>query len=110
MEALNDWQQDNVELYAIIRYVEPGEDDYDEIYDLYEKDPQEAIEYLSQWDDDECEIVAKKPRIANYDEEHESNDGVLTLLYNNTIGGCFLLYRDASDYEYDWYKENNDYM
>ena len=108
-EEINNAQQNTPNLYAIIRYVEPGDDDYDDIWDMYEEDPQKAIDYLAQWDNDECEIVAEEPSLANYDKSYGSDDGLFTLLYNSTIGGCFMLYRDATESEYDWYKDNNGY-
>ena len=106
-EALNDEAQDNYALYAIVRYVDPGADDYDKICKLYERNPQKAINYLAQWDSDECELEDKKPRLTNYDDKYTSDDNYYTLLYNPTIGGCFLLYRMATQNEIDWYKENH---
>lgn len=104
-ETLGDAHQDTLDLYAIVRYVDEGADDYDKIFKLYERNPQRLIKYLAQWDCDECELEEKKPRLANYDDKYSSDDNYYTLLYNPTIGGCFLLYRMATQNEIDWYKD-----
>ena len=106
-EDINNSSQNNYTLYTVIRYVDEGADDYDKICKLYERNPQRLIKYLAQWDGDECELEEKKPKLSRYEFEEPSNDNSYTLLYDPTIGGCFLLYRNATQNEIDWYKENH---
>ena len=100
-------------LWAEIRFVQGGED-YDKIMDMFcgEENRETAycagysqpvIDYLKQWDGDENNLVTEKPRIASGDTSYEDENGEYTLLYNGSIGGCFLLYRPANEQEIDWY-------
>ena len=105
---------DAPQLWAEIRFVQGGEDDYDEIFDMFcgeenretaycAGNSQPVIDYLKQWDGNECEIVDKEPRIARNDSAYADENGEYTLLYNNGVGGCFLLYRPANEQEIDWH-------
>lgn len=60
-----------------------------------------VIDYLRQWDMPEnvSEPKEEKPRIARFDTSY-SKDGY-TLLYNITIGGAYLLYRESTEEEID---------
>ena len=101
-------------LYAEIRFVQSGDDDYEEIERMFcgeqdgycEANSQPVIDYLKQWDSDENEITPNEPRIARYDISYADENGDYVLLYNSSIGGCFLLYRPANEQEIDWYNDN----
>lgn len=101
-------------LWAEIRFVQGGDDDYEEIEHMFCGDEpgycvansQPVIDYLKQWDGDECEITANQPRIARHDTSYADENGEYTLLYNSSVGGCFLLYRPANEQEISWYEEN----
>ena len=107
------YENNHIDLWCEIRFVQGVDDDYNEIEQMFcgdnpaycEGNSQPVIDYLSQWDDDEsCELTTTKPRIAPYDTVYEDENGVYTLLYNSTVGGCFLLYRPATTAEIDWYQ------
>ena len=70
-------------------------------------EPQEVIDFLKQWDSDEFTIedLTTHPRIGQYDRAYSDEEGIYTLLYNASIGGAFLLYREANPYEIETYKE-----
>ena len=40
------------------------------------------------------------------DTRYADENGTYTLLYNSTIGGCFLLYREATETEIDWHNDH----
>lgn len=94
-------------LYSKVRFVQDCDDDYNRIDVVFsglrdgycEANSQPVIDYLSEWDGDENELTEEKPRIANYDTSYADQNGVYTLLYNSSVGGCFLLYREASEDE-----------
>lgn len=73
-------------------------------------DSQPVIDYLSQWDgydwNDE-DLTESEPRLSMNDTEYIDENGIYTLRYDNTLGGIFLLYREANKQEKQWYKENN---
>lgn len=101
-------------MWVEIRFVQGGDDDYEEVSrmfcgdnDVYcEANSQPVIDYLKQWDDGECEITQNKPRIARFDTAYADENGDYTLLYNSSIGGVFLLYRPANEQEISWYMDN----
>ena len=68
-----------------------------------------VIDYLKQWDSDEWaddDIRSEEPRWVNNgtDSVHQK-DGYI-LIYNSTIGGVYMLYREANDAEIEWYNNN----
>lgn len=102
-------------LWTEIIFIQEGDNIYDEVTHLFcgdndsycECNSQIVIDYLKQWDDDKNgEITSNQPRIARHDKVYKDENGVYTLLYNSTVGGCFLLYRSATEQEADWYDEN----
>lgn len=105
-------------LYSEIRFVQGGDDDYNEIERMFcgeedaycEGNSQPVIDYLAQWDSDENNLTTNQPRIARYDTSYSDENGVYTLLYNSSVGGCFLLYRNANEKEIDWYEQNGSQM
>lgn len=107
-------EQEGNGLWAEIRFVQGGDDDYEEISQMFcgddpvycEGNSQPVIDYLKQWDMGECEITPNKPRIAKFDTSYADENGEYTLLYNSSIGGVFLLYRPANEQEIAWYQEN----
>ena len=107
-------EQQGSGLWAEIRFVQGGDDDYEEILQMFcgdndaycEANAQPVIDYLKQWDSDECEITPNKPRIAKFDTSYADENGEYTLLYNSSIGGDFLLYRPANEQEIDWYENS----
>lgn len=100
-------------LYSIVRFVQSTDDDYNRVdavfcglsYSYCEANSQPIIDYLSNWDGDENEITEEKPRIADGDTSYADENGIYTLLYNSSIGGCFLLYREATESETEWWNK-----
>ncbi len=46
--------------------------------------------------------------LSDTDDSYADENGVYTLLYNPVIGGVFMLYREATEEEYEWWKELNE--
>lgn len=96
-------------LYSIIRYVQAGDDDYETIHGMFcntsdwHYAPQPVIDYLSAWDSDENEIVEEEPQLGMFDESWLDGNDKYTLLYNRSLGGDFLLFREANDQEKEWW-------
>ena len=107
-------EQQGSGLWTEIRFVQGGDDDYEEISQMFcgdndaycEANAQPVIDYLKQWDTGECEITPNQPRIARNDTSYDDENGEYTLLYNSSIGGDFLLYRPANEQEISWYMDN----
>lgn len=101
-------------LFVEVRFVQGGDDDYNEIEQMFcgeqdgycEANSQPVIDYLKQWDDGENEPTPNQPRIARGDTQYADENGDYTLLYNSSVGGCFLLYRPATEQEIAWYNDN----
>ena len=101
-------------LFVEVRFVQNGDDDYNEIDRMFcgeqdgycEANSQPVIDYLKQWDDGEHEPTPNQPRIARGDTQYADENGDYTLLYNSSVGGCFLLYRPATEQEIAWYNDN----
>lgn len=101
-------------LFVEVRFVQSGDDDYNEIDRMFcgeqdgycETNSQPVIDYLKQWDDGEHEPTPNQPRIARGDTQYADENGDYTLLYNSSVGGCFLLYRPATEQEIAWYNDN----
>lgn len=105
----------NKTVYSIIRFVQSTDDDYNRIEAVFsgirpsfcEGNSQPVIEYLSDWDDETNELTEEIPQIAKTgDTSYTDEDGLYTLLYNSSIGGCFLLYREATETEIDWHNDH----
>lgn len=95
-------------LYSQIRFVQSTDEDYNRIEAVFsglragycEGNSQPVIDYLSDWDDEENELIEEEPMIAKMgDTSYADTNGTYTLLYNSSIGGCFLLYREATEGE-----------
>lgn len=103
-------------LYSTVRFVQSCDEDYNRIEAVFsgirlgycEGNSQPVIDYLSEWDCEGNEITEEEPRIAMYDTSYGDENGIYTLLYNSTVGGDFLLYREANKDEVDWYNENDE--
>lgn len=101
-------------LFVEVRFVQSVDDDYNEIDRMFcgeqdgycEANSQPVIDYLKQWDDGEHEPTPNQPRIARGDTQYADENGDYTLLYNSSVGGCFLLYRPATEQEIAWYNDN----
>ena len=101
-------------LFVEVRFVQGGDDDYNEIEQMFcgeqdgycEANSQSVIDYLKQWDNGEIEPTPNQPRIARGDTQYADENGDYTLLYNSSVGGCFLLYRPATEQEIAWYNDN----
>ena len=101
-------------LFVEVRFVQGGDDDYNEIEQMFcggqdgycEANSQPVIDYLKQWDDGEIEPTPNQPRIARGDTQYADKNGDYILLYNSGIGGDFLLYRPATEQEIAWYNDN----
>lgn len=97
-------------LYATVRFLQSTDEDYYRVEAVFsgltthcEGNSQPVIDYLSDWDSDENELTEEPPSIANSDTSYSDENGIYILLYNSSIGGSFLLYREASKTENDWY-------
>lgn len=101
-------------IYSTIRFVQGSDEDYNRIEAVFsglnrgycEANSQPVIDYLSEWDDEENELTEEVPMIARNDTSYKDENGVYTLLYNSSVGGCFLLYREASEDEIDWHNDH----
>lgn len=84
-----------------------GIENLETIYSDYNGDA--VIDYLKQWDGYEfCDedLREEEPRWVNNGTDHVHTKDGYTLLYNATIGGVFMLYREADDAEREYYNEN----
>lgn len=101
-------------LYSTIRFVQSCDEDYNRIDAVFcgirqgycEGNSQPVIDYLSDWDMGVCELTEIEPYIARNDTSYSDKNGLYTLLYNSSIGGAFLLYREATEDEIDWYNDH----
>ena len=69
-----------------------------------------VIDYLKQWDSDEWtddDIRSEEPRWVNNGTDSVHQKDGYTLIYNSTIGGVYMLYREANDAEIEWYNKLN---
>lgn len=102
-------------LYSTIRFVQSTDEDYNRIEAVFsgltthcEGNSQPVIDYLSDWDDEENELTEEEPMIAKMgDTSYSDENGTYTLLYNSKVGGCFLLYREATETEIDWHYDHS---
>ena len=82
------------DLFVEIRFVQGGDDDYNEIEQMFcgeqngycKANSQPVIDYLKQWDDGENEPTPNQPRIARGDTQYADENGDYTLLYNSSVG------------------------
>ena len=102
-------------LYSTVRFVQSVDEDYNRFEAVFcglrdgycEGNSQPVIDYLSNWDDEKNELTDEEPMIAKMgDTSYVDENGTYTLLYNSTIGGCFLLYREAIEDEIDWHNDH----
>lgn len=109
MNKLNNMK---TKLYSTIRFLQDADEDYNRVEAVFsglksgycEGNSQPVIDYLSDWDDEDNELTEEIPMIAKMgDTAYADENGVYTLLYNSSIGGCFLLYREASATERQWW-------
>ena len=104
-------------LYAVIRVCQSSDDDYNRVEAVFsgleagccEGNSQPVIKYLSEWDDEFNELQEEEPYLAKgTDTQYKDENGIYTLLYNSSVGGAFLLYREANDDERRWYEEKRE--
>lgn len=102
-------------IYSIVRFVQSTDDDYNRIEAVFsgirphycEGNSQPVIDYLSDWDDEENELTDEEPMIGKIgDTTYADENGTYTLLYNSNLGGCFMLYRKATETEIDWHNDH----
>ena len=102
----------NQKLYRIVIDVQYGDmlDECDKLYDgkgygtvFTDANGEAVIDYLKQWDSDEC---SEEPRWVNNGTDSVHQKDGYTLIYNSTIGGVYMLYREANDAEIEWYNNN----
>lgn len=105
-QKLSEWRT----LYRTVIFVQSGEllAECDKLFTgngtpvFPDCDGEAVIDYLKQWDCPEYaddDIGVKVPTIGRSDS-HYYKDGY-TLLYNTSVGGCYLLYRKANKQELD---------
>lgn len=66
-----------------------------------------VIDYLKQWDGYEFrddDLREEEPRWVNNGTDHVHTKDGYTLIYNSTIGGVYMLYREADSVEREYYK------
>ena len=102
-------------LYRIIVDVQFGDmlDECNKLYDgegygtvFTDANGDAVIDYLKQWDSDEWtddDIRSEEPRWVNNGTDSVHQKDGYTLIYNSTIGGVYMLYREANDAEIEWY-------
>lgn len=105
-------------LYKIILDVQYGEllDECNKLYDgegygtvFTDANGEAVINYLKQWDNAESvmdEFRTEEPRWVNNGTDSVHHKDGYTLIYNSTLGGVYMIYREASKDEIDWYNEN----
>ena len=105
----------NQKLYRIVIDVQYGDmlDECDKLYDgkgygtvFTDANGEAVIDYLKQWDSDEWtddDIRSEEPRWVNNGTDSVHQKDGYTLIYNSTIGGVYMLYREANDAEIEWY-------
>ena len=108
----------NQKLYRIVIDVQYGDmlDECDKLYDgkgygtvFTDANGEAVIDYLKQWDSDEWtddDIRSEEPRWVNNGTDSVHQKDGYTLIYNSTIGGVYMLYREANDAEIEWYNNN----
>ena len=106
-------------LYRIIVDVQYGDmlDECDKLYDgkgygtvFTDANGEAVIDYLKQWDSGEWtddDIRSEEPRWVNNGTDSVHQKDGYTLIYNSTIGGVYMLYREANDAEIEWYNKLN---
>lgn len=106
-------------LYRIIVDVQYGDmlDECDKLYDgkgygtvFTDANGDAVIDYLKQWDSDEWtddDIRSEEPRWVNNGTDSVHQKDGYTLIYNSTIGGVYMLYREANAAEIEWYNKFN---
>lgn len=104
-----------MKLYRIIIDVQGGEllDICNRLYDgtYYgtinsEFDGEAVIKYLTEWDGDEYSIddlCEEEPRWVRNGTDHVHEYNGYALIYNSTIGGVYMLYREAIEQEIEDY-------
>ena len=110
---------ENRKLYRIVIDVQYGDmlDECNKLYDgkeygtvFTDANGDAVIDYLKQWDSDEWtdnDIRCEEPRwVSNGTDSVHQKDGYI-LIYNSTIGGVYMLYREANDAEIEWYNKLN---
>lgn len=110
---------ENRKLYRIVIDVQYGDmlDECDKLYDgkgsgtvFTDANGEAVIDYLKQWDSDEWaddDIRSEEPRWVNNGTDSVHQKDGYTLIYNSTIGGVYMLYREANDAEIEWYNKLN---
>lgn len=108
-----------MKLYRIIATVQGGDlldvcdslcDGEENVGGIYsERNGEAVIDYLEQFDgydyadDDLCE---EEPRLAKNGTDYVYRHNGYTLIYNATLGGVYMLYREANNQEIEDYLEN----
>ena len=101
-------------LYAVVRACQGTDDDYTRVEAVFcgldsshcEGNSQPVINYFSDWDDEFNELQVEEPYIdKGTDTSYKDENGVYTLLYNSSVGGVFLMYREANECERRWHEE-----
>ncbi len=105
-------------LYVIIRTIDESDYMYHNVCGVFEGlrgycegNTQAVIDYMADWDGEQSEddFCEEEPYLGRgTDDSYADENGVYTLLYNPVIGGVFMLYREATEEEYEWWKELNE--
>lgn len=107
----------NGKIYRIIIDVQFGEmlDECNKLYDgagygtvFTDANGEAVIDYLKEWDSEEYskdDIREEEPRWVNNGTDSVYQKDGYTLIYNSTLGGVYMLYREANKHEIQWYKE-----
>jgi hypothetical protein len=115
MVGFSDRKAEKEKLYRIVIDIQFGEmlDECNKLYDgkgygtvFTDENGEAVIDYLKQWDTDECtidDIRCEEPRWVNNGTDSVFHKDGYTLIYNSTLGGVYMLYREANADEIDWY-------
>lgn len=87
-----------------------GAENKDTIYSNHDGDA--VIDYLQDWDGygfvDE-DLQEEEPRWARNNTDYVHHKDGYTLIYNASLGGVYMLYREANKEEYEYYYEKKTY-
>lgn len=95
------------ELLHICNRLYDGEHNEGSVYS--EQNGEAVIDFLKQWDGAEYtddDLTEEKPRWVKNGTDYVYNHDGYTMIYNCTLGGVYMLYREATEQEMEDYLTN----
>lgn len=92
------------ELLDICNRLYEGEENIGTVYSDFNGEA--VINYLKEWDSDEyanIDISEEEPCWVRNGTDHVHKHDGYTLIYNSTLGGVYMLYREATEQEVEDY-------